>query len=194
MAARLARGRDRMADMKTLPEGFVQAIRDNPEDDALRLIAADWLDENGHEAWAELVRLQIALASGQILDNGQDEKRLLRMPFAAPFGTSFPYGFCWRRGFVEEITMWWEDFSKRHKRILKKQPIRKVALHTLPEVEWRGDPFKGKCAIAIKGHKATHLLGWVHQDGLPRNCATSEIYRKLLKAEWPLLEFVQRLP
>src|SRR4051812_10743016 len=41
---------------------FLQAIREEPDDDALRLVFADWLDDNGQPEQAELIRLQCRLA------------------------------------------------------------------------------------------------------------------------------------
>lgn len=41
---------------------FLQAILERPEDDAPRLIMADWLEENGEEARAEFIRVQCELA------------------------------------------------------------------------------------------------------------------------------------
>ena len=43
----------------TSPElaGFVAALRADPDDDATRLVLADWLDEHGHEEQARFVRL-----------------------------------------------------------------------------------------------------------------------------------------
>ena len=38
---------------------FVRAIHDSPEDDALRLVFADWLGEHASESWAECVRCQV---------------------------------------------------------------------------------------------------------------------------------------
>src|SRR5690242_1892736 len=43
-------------------EAFIQAIVADPEDDAPRLIYADWLDEQGESERAEFIRVQIALA------------------------------------------------------------------------------------------------------------------------------------
>jgi uncharacterized protein (TIGR02996 family) len=40
---------------------FIQAIQEPPEDDAPRLVFADWLDENGDEPRAEFIRLQCRL-------------------------------------------------------------------------------------------------------------------------------------
>src|SRR5947209_1243012 len=42
-------------------ETFLEAIRSSPEDDHLRLVYADWLEEHGAVARAEFIRLQIAL-------------------------------------------------------------------------------------------------------------------------------------
>ena len=41
---------------------FLDAIRPQPEDDTVRLIFADWLDEHGQQARAEFIRLQCRLA------------------------------------------------------------------------------------------------------------------------------------
>jgi uncharacterized protein (TIGR02996 family) len=43
---------------KQMAEAFLQAIRDNPEDDTPRLIYADWLEEHGDAARAEFIRVQ----------------------------------------------------------------------------------------------------------------------------------------
>lgn len=42
--------------------GLLDAIKAAPGDDAPRLIYADWLEENGQEARAEFIRVQVALA------------------------------------------------------------------------------------------------------------------------------------
>jgi uncharacterized protein (TIGR02996 family) len=44
--------------------GLVRAIQEKPEDDATRLVYADWLKENGDPARAELIRVQCELARG----------------------------------------------------------------------------------------------------------------------------------
>ena len=43
-------------------EPFLRAICENPDDDAPRLIYADWLDENGDSERAEFIRLQIGIS------------------------------------------------------------------------------------------------------------------------------------
>jgi uncharacterized protein (TIGR02996 family) len=42
--------------------GLIEDISDNPADDGLRLIYADWLDEHGQPERAEFVRVQVRLA------------------------------------------------------------------------------------------------------------------------------------
>lgn len=42
---------------------FLRAIIDHPEDDGVRLIYADWLEEHGQAERAELIRVQCALAA-----------------------------------------------------------------------------------------------------------------------------------
>ncbi len=44
-------------------EAFQEAIFQEPDDDAVRLIYADWLDENGEPFWAEFIRVQCELAT-----------------------------------------------------------------------------------------------------------------------------------
>jgi uncharacterized protein (TIGR02996 family) len=45
--------------MSATRDGLLQDIIANPDDDTPRLVYADWLDENGQEARAEFIRLQI---------------------------------------------------------------------------------------------------------------------------------------
>src|SRR5947209_2024989 len=41
---------------------FLADIRDNPDDDAVRLVFADWLEDHGDPERAEFIRLQVRLA------------------------------------------------------------------------------------------------------------------------------------
>src|SRR5262245_8048034 len=45
-------------------EPFLASIRENIDEDTPRLVFADWLQENGDEPRAELIRLQCAAARG----------------------------------------------------------------------------------------------------------------------------------
>lgn len=52
----------------------MQTICENPDEDAPRLVYADWLEENGYELYAEFIRVQIELAR----TGHQDKAYLLR--------------------------------------------------------------------------------------------------------------------
>src|SRR4051794_27217534 len=43
------------------PEAFLGDIIEHPDDDAPRLVYADWLDENGNPERAEFIRAQVRL-------------------------------------------------------------------------------------------------------------------------------------
>jgi uncharacterized protein (TIGR02996 family) len=55
-------------------EPFLRAICADPEDDTVRLVYADWLDENGDPDRAEFIRLQIQRA--QLKAGGESPKEL----------------------------------------------------------------------------------------------------------------------
>ena len=75
-------------------EAFLHAILEAPEDDAPRLVYADWLDDHGQPARAEFIRLQCALAklppdAPQRPEMRQREEELLSLhswEWAAGFG------------------------------------------------------------------------------------------------------------
>jgi uncharacterized protein (TIGR02996 family) len=96
---------------------LLSAIRQNPEEDAARLVYADYLDEQGgaaNAARAEFVRLQVRLAGTDEADRERDaledrENELLRKyertwlgPLSGPLATGLTE---WRfeRGFVAKI-------------------------------------------------------------------------------------------
>jgi uncharacterized protein (TIGR02996 family) len=69
MAPPCTRSRRRLAPRVGLPEVVVEdellaAVVRAPDDDGPRLIYADWLEERGDPARAELIRVQCALAAG----------------------------------------------------------------------------------------------------------------------------------
>lgn len=84
-------------------EALLAAICANPDEDTPRLVYADWLDENGRHKHAELIRLQIALATDWMptawsLENRRKygrhqtvmgtQRKLFRAVFKEEFGTS----------------------------------------------------------------------------------------------------------
>ena len=84
---------------------LLQAILDDPDDDAVRLIYADWLEEIGQEERAEFIRVQIELRKHE-----QQAAWLENMPAAAWTGSE-EEGRLLRR---------LEPLLKRHRELCKK--------------------------------------------------------------------------
>jgi uncharacterized protein (TIGR02996 family) len=85
---------------------LLEACWENPGDDALKLVLADWLEEHGEDARAEVTRLQVALKDARQSAKERDKlsKRLLALrtvhqgawlgPALADFGVQYVAEFC----------------------------------------------------------------------------------------------------
>jgi uncharacterized protein (TIGR02996 family) len=93
-------------------EDFLQEIVAHPEDDAPRLVYADWLDDNEQPARAEFIRVQVRLAA---LEKGAPEGDELRRRQAellgrhvsvwlGPWEGAFP-GTTFERGFLTRLEL-----------------------------------------------------------------------------------------
>src|SRR6516164_5178059 len=105
-------------------DSFLQAIIDNPDDDAPRLVYADWLDEHGDPERAEFIRVQCALAASTAGGRGREfemrEVELLarhQEEWAAPVRGRVD-GWTFRRGFVGRVRLDGERFAARAEEIL----------------------------------------------------------------------------
>lgn len=136
-------------------DAFLLAIVSNPDDDAPRLIYADWLEEQGETDRAALIRSQIdreSLPGGdprgdtlllQIHKLLSDHGSALAAPFAH-FGLLENY----RRGFPEELTSDARVFLKHSDELFRKLPIRRLTLYGLTE------PL---CSEVLASSSLTHL-------------------------------------
>src|SRR5690348_8083829 len=119
-------------------QAFLRDIVANPEDDASRLIFADWLDDTGDDidrARAELIRLE---CQAEALEPGCAEREallgraaLLRKRHAtAWFGdlAALVETYETRRGFVAEVGVRASDFLEHAEQIFSLAPVRKVLL------------------------------------------------------------------
>lgn len=95
----------------TQDDAFLQAIMDNPDDDAPRLIYADWLDERD-DPRGEFIRVQCRLATmarddERSLPLEQLERRLLEGHQDVWLGTLRPLLARWtfRRGFLDKVAV-----------------------------------------------------------------------------------------
>lgn len=145
----------------SIGDAFLHEILAHPDDDAPRLIYADWLDEHG-DPRGEFIRVQCALAElgeddPRRLPLEQREQELLghyeaewRPQWQAGFDQEMwiPSGFfvqnieaCeFRRGFVDSITLTPATFLVSGEKLFAQAPIRRLHLRTPssgpPRPEW----------------------------------------------------------
>jgi uncharacterized protein (TIGR02996 family) len=92
------------------PDAFLRAVRESPDDDAPRLVYADWLDEHGDHDRAEFIRVQCELAGLDETDPRRDdperrERELLERHEPRWLGELPEAVSSWsfRRGFLERL-------------------------------------------------------------------------------------------
>ena len=91
-------------------DSLLRAVIDNPEDNAPRLVYADWLDEHGEPDHAELIRLQCALArrggvpkARRVAVKQRVAEILVQPSFAHP--TYETETLLWERGFIAQYPL-----------------------------------------------------------------------------------------
>jgi uncharacterized protein (TIGR02996 family) len=119
-------------------EAFLEAITAEPEEDAHRLVYADWLDDQGGDdnaARAEFIRVQCALARlPRLAPRRQDllarEQAILRgyeAAWAAPL-RGIVSSWYFRRGFIEGVTITAEALMCRGEELYRLAPVRHIRL------------------------------------------------------------------
>jgi uncharacterized protein (TIGR02996 family) len=114
---------------------FLQAILEAPDDDAPRLIFADWLDEQGDSRRAEFIRLQCALARMSEDDSTrvgmQRREQDLLSAHQEAWGEpirAMVFGWEFRRGFVERVTTTAHRFLKFGEALFRLAPVQHLRL------------------------------------------------------------------
>jgi uncharacterized protein (TIGR02996 family) len=119
---------------------FLQDILEHPEDDAPRLVYADWLEESGEPeraARAEFIRVQYALQRlppgdarrPQLEERERDLRLAHEAEWVAPLrelGSVQAWEF--RRGFVEKVALRVADFLGLAERLFAAAPVRELRL------------------------------------------------------------------
>jgi uncharacterized protein (TIGR02996 family) len=124
-------------------EAFLRAIIENPDDDAPRLIYADWLDEHGDPDQAEFIRIQCALAARRqeeihtapliVREAELRERHAVEWTPVVPTLTrSLQVSF--RRGFVETVSAEARSFVAGADELFRLTPVQNVQLY------WGADP------------------------------------------------------
>jgi uncharacterized protein (TIGR02996 family) len=115
-------------------EAFLKAILADPEDDTVRLIYADWLEEYGELDRAEFIRLQCEAARLPPSDRRKEElntraQALLTDANWSAWGgmlRGMAYSWQFRRGFIEKVWMGVNDFLEHAERVMKMAPVRHI--------------------------------------------------------------------
>jgi uncharacterized protein (TIGR02996 family) len=111
-------------------ESFLQAIIDRPDDDMLRLVFADWLEEHGDGDRAEFIRVQIELANlpagapraKELTIREQELLSVHRNAWLDPLQAMVAYAE-FRRGFPERIELDLPSFFRLAERIGQVAPV-----------------------------------------------------------------------
>lgn len=117
--------------MKTDGEALLVAILDDPCDDALRLIYADWLDEDGQPERARYIREQILSdPEGCRPRLHHYAQRIWPDSITSLVGKKgeYPDGWDWqwRRGFVESVRCPLDSWLEHGPQIVRAHPVTKV--------------------------------------------------------------------
>jgi uncharacterized protein (TIGR02996 family) len=116
-------------------EEFLQAILADPNNDHLRLVYADWLEENS-DPRGEFIRLQFALARlppGEGLELRARELELIREHKEEWFGTLRQHIGYWEahRGFLDEVSTQAVNFLQHADELFARHPVQHVTLRGL---------------------------------------------------------------
>src|SRR5262249_44965214 len=162
----------------TRDDAFLQGILEDPEDDTIRLVFADWLDEHGDADRAEFIRTQIALEK---LPPGDDrrpalqdrEQQLLEEheeQWSAPVRELVPT-WRFRRGFIDGVAMEARHFLKKAETLYRRAPVQRVhflgardrfhELAACPHLAWL-------TGIDLSGNGLGHWGAFADAPHLPR--------------------------
>jgi uncharacterized protein (TIGR02996 family) len=125
-------------------DAILGTICDHPDDNAPRLVYADWLDENGDPERAEFIRWQIEIANLDPTSKRYEEifpkmrAKLSRKgkEWAGNITNRIGQQILFRRGFIEQISVLVGELRKTYDMVLSKQePLRKVTVKLCPNRE-----------------------------------------------------------
>jgi uncharacterized protein (TIGR02996 family) len=116
-------------------QAFLQAIREDPDDDTPRLILADWWEDQHQSERAAFLRAQVRLASlpeydpayPELEDEADDLLARHEEQWAAAVNP-IALEWQWHRGFIEQVTLSAEAFVEQGEELLASAPIRRVRI------------------------------------------------------------------
>lgn len=115
-------------------QNFVRWIRSEPQDDAPRLIACDWLEDNGDEVRAEFIRRHIE--SHRLVGTEKGIKSAKRAKWLLSRNRKKWWTFkptaTWERGFVGQCYVGDRGWTYYHKELLATHPLAEITFDTFP--------------------------------------------------------------
>ena len=187
---------------------FVAAVCDAPEDDAPRLVYADWLDDHGEADRAELIRVQVERARlpkegprAQALKAREDallkarrDDWLRELPAWARLAAGFV------RGFVGAVVARSREFLKGAAVLFRRAPVRQVCLLGLTDAQaaaLAASPFLEHLTGLEVGANSLTGAGWralVVAPGLANVAALELTAHSFSPAEAHALAYAPHLP
>jgi carbon storage regulator CsrA len=111
---------------------FVQAVLETPDDEGIRLIFADWLEERG-DPWGEFIRVQCRLAGLPAKDERRRDLQARERALWAEHGEKWRSylppvlrSSAFERGFVESVHLHVADFLVHAEEIFAAAPVRRL--------------------------------------------------------------------
>jgi uncharacterized protein (TIGR02996 family) len=153
-------------------EALFKAICEEPADDLARKAYADWLEENGEDERAELIRVQLDLAKLPPYDPGRvglnTRERVLLHKHGKSWRPPLPRGMrenCqFHRGFLSEVSMRAERFLRGLGDLPRRTPLESVRLYcSAEEIEEAVTAWRQKLTRLDEGAeqaRAVHQLVW----------------------------------
>lgn len=140
-------------------KAFVRRIAATPGDDVTRLVAADWIEEHGDAARAELIMVQCQLAEKPGHNHGNHITGMRRVDcplcslrnrelelIGGNYGgdvmgkddpcQNITIGVTWKRGFVATVRTDWKQWRDKGDAILEQHPVEVVTLTSSPVLGW----------------------------------------------------------
>jgi uncharacterized protein (TIGR02996 family) len=162
---------------------LLQGILDAPEDDAPRLVFADWLDDHGETDRAEFIRAQVQLALTAEEDPNkaglqQRADQLLSRHFTewvkeVPGWARHEVKFA--RGFVRDVVCTALSFARRGARLFENSPVRGIRLTR----------YAGLVGLAASTPHARHVTALTLSADRHENRLSREDVSDLVEYAWP---------
>jgi len=180
-------------------DALLRAILNSPDDDAPRLVYADWLDEQGDSARAAFIRVQVQLARLSADDPAyprlvQTERNLLD-PNRKSWSEWLPdwvHAPKFRRGFIERIQCQAKNFIAHSDEVRTKTPLQGVRIDGGQQIAvalFRSRSLEGLRSLTLSVHvppltwdqlSNCHYLGKLSELEIRSSSHTKEMVQALV--------------